>query len=696
MYGAFSSSTASPEAVTGPGDQEGAFLRVEGLSVEFATAGSPLVAVDDVSFALGARERLGIVGESGSGKTVTVGALMGLFAPGARARGAVMLGGRDVLSMSVPELRSLRGPEVALVPQDPVAALSPVRRVGAQMAETLIAHRQMSHAQAHEACLEALAAVKVPSPRRQFAAYPFELSGGMLQRVCIATALLCEPKLLIADEATTALDVSVQASILELLAQVAGERSMALIVVSHDMSVIAGLCETTAVMYAGRLVEMAPTSRLFRSPRHPYSAALLGCRPKADAASRHRALASIPGQVGPVPGSRERCLFAPRCRFAIDRCSESPPPLAPVESSHTAACWRSEDWEMFVSPPEPVATTARSSQPLTEVPSTGPLLEARSVDVSYALRRPGSWRTAKVTAVEGISFSLEPANTLGLVGESGCGKSTVGRAMLGLQPLASGSVHFQGQDLGRLDRTTMRVLRRRMQMVVQSSYSSFDPRRTIGEAMVEAARLDPRTGSQPAARARELLELVELPSRVASAMPAETSGGQRQRASIARALATRPALIVADEPTSSLDVSVRAGILNLLRRLQEEQHISYLFISHDLAAVRSMSDNVAVMYLGHLVEKGPADDVFERPAHPYTRALLDAVPEPDAEHLARPRAVPGEVPSLLSPPSGCPFHPRCPRSSEECRAEMPATLLIRPGHEVACFHPLGPTEGSAA
>ena len=679
------SSSALLKAVEQPSASPPGFLEVEDLSVDFGSGEGALRGVDGVSFSLQSGGRLGIVGESGSGKTVTVSALMGIFAAGATGTGRVMFGGQDILSMSSTDLRRVRGNEMALVPQDPTAALSPIRRIGTQMVETLRAHRDIGEAEAGRVALDALTAVKVPSPQRQLSAYPFEMSGGMLQRVCIAMALLCEPKLLIADEATTSLDVSVQASILELLDQVATERGMALIVVSHDMSVIAGLCQTAAVMYAGRIVELGQTDRLFAQPRHPYSAALLECRPTIGPDARDRLLTSIPGQQEAGVDRHDRCSFAPRCRFAVDRCTSHRPLLTDVagDQGHFSACWRADEQVDFYRPEGRDAALALGRDSPFE-----PLLQATEIKVRYAVRSPGRFRNVHVKAVDGVSFDVATARTLGLVGESGCGKSTVGRAVLGLQRLAGGSVRFSGYDLGGLDRTTLRVLRRRMQLVVQSSFHSFDPRATLGEAIAEAARLGSEGRSNTAPRVGELLDLVELPRRVASALPSEVSGGQRQRASIARALATQPELIVADEPTSALDVSVRAGILNLLRRIQRDRGVSYLFISHDLAAVRSMSDEVAVMYFGHIVEKGPADEVFERPAHPYTRALLDAVPTLWTESVERPGAIPGEVPSLLDPPSGCPFHPRCPRATEGCRQLQPALASIDVGHEAACIHPL--------
>jgi peptide/nickel transport system ATP-binding protein len=653
------------------------------LSVEFPTAEESLVAVDQVSLALAHGERLGIVGESGSGKTVTVSAVMGLLPETASVSGRALFAGQDVLAMSSEQLRSIRGREVALVPQDPTAALSPVRRVGTQMVETLRAHRRLSTAEARRQSLDALAAVKVPAPARQMEAYPFELSGGMLQRVCIAMALLGEPQLLIADEATTALDVSVQASILELLAQVASERSMGLIVVSHDMSVIAGLCERTAVMYAGRVVESGPTQQLFASPHHPYTAALVECRPRLEPQARRRLLASIPGQLESSV-SRDACVFAPRCRFRVERCLEQRPLLEEVAPRHAAACWlasRSDEFRLQRGELRALPGPAGA----TEITGSGALLVAEEMSVQYSVRVPGAFRPVKVTAVDAVDLTVKAGATLGVVGESGCGKSTVGRALLHLQPISGGRVRFEGEDLARLDKSALRSLRRRMQLVVQSSVSSFDPRATLGEALLEAVRLDRAGRSDATRRVRDLLDLVELPRRVAGALPAEVSGGQRQRASIARALATRPALIVADEPTSALDVSVRAGILNLLRRLQTDEGISFVFISHDLAAVRSMSDELVVMYFGHVVESGPADAVFEQPAHPYTWALLAALP---GEGATIPRPIPGEVPSLLDPPSGCPFSPRCPRATPECRETMPPLVSVAGRHAVACIHPI--------
>jgi peptide/nickel transport system ATP-binding protein len=676
------------------------FLRVEDLSVHFGAGPSAVPAVEGVSFSLSAGERLGIVGESGSGKTVTVSALMGLFPGGASVSGRVKYAGHELLSMSPKELRSLRGGDIALVPQEPTVAFSPVRRIGVQMSESLLAHRSMSRQKAMQCAEDALGAAKVPSPRRHLAAYPYELSGGMLQRVCIATALLCEPRLLIADEATTALDVSVQASILDLLDTVARERSMALILVSHDMSVIAHLCERAAVMYAGRIVELGMTAQLFSSPRHPYTSALLECRPATGPGARYTTLASVPGQQESGMAAHKGCAFAPRCHMSTGTCEAERPPLASIEdgTKHRSACWRSEEWRSFAKRDHgalavPVAQSGASA--MTDPGTTVPLLEAKGVTVYYAGRSPGSLRATRVKAVDQVSLAVPRARTLGLVGESGSGKSTVGRAVLGLQRTAAGTVRFAGTDLARADGATMRVLRRRMQLVLQSSFHSFDPRLSLGEALAEAVKLDPAARGRTSARVAELLELVELPRSVAGAMPMQVSGGQRQRASIARALATRPELVVADEPTSALDVSVRAGILNLLRRLQAEQAIAYVFISHDLAAVSSVSDEVAVMYFGRIVEHGPADKVFESPLHPYTRALLDAVPDVGAGERRRLASIPGEVPSLFEPPTGCPFHPRCPRATSNCKVDVPDLTANPRGHSVACFNPVQ-SEGQGA
>ena len=657
-------------------------LRVDDLHVTFGATPRVVHAVRGVSLELARGEVIGLVGETGSGKSVTGLAIMGLLpSPESHVGGRIVYADRDLLRVGESELRRLRGTEIAMVFQDVASSLNPVRTIGAQLAEPLRLHLRMSRSQAQARAAELLGSVGLSSPRQQLKAYPHQLSGGMRQRVLIAMALASEPQVLIVDEATTALDVSVQAQILELLREVAAQRSLAMIVISHDLGVVAGLTDRVLAMYGGTVVEQGHVEDVFSQPRHPYTLALLSCVPRIDDAERKR-LTSIPGAPPDPTEVRRGCAFAPRCHFVLDRCRQEIPVLSEKAPGQSAACFAVVDHER----PEPITETSAENR---AAPDAAPLLEVRDLRVHFRIGPtllPGARRVLR--AVDGVELSLQPGETLSLVGESGSGKSTLARAILQVEPQARGEVRFEGQDITRLGSRDLRRLRQRIQLVSQDFDSSLDPRERVGAALAE-----PLIVHQLAARATiptrvgELMELVGLPQEMAQRYPHELSGGQRQRVNIARALALDPALLIADEPTSALDVSVRAQVINLLEDLKARQNLTYLVITHDLSVVRHISDRVAVMYLGKVVELADRDSLFEDPRHPYTRALLAAVPIPDPviERTRRSAAIPGEIPSPLDPPSGCPFHPRCPVAFDRCRTEVPALNDVAERHRAACF-----------
>jgi peptide/nickel transport system ATP-binding protein len=666
-----------------------ALLSVEDLHVGFRTSRGLVEAVDGVSLRILSGETLGLVGESGSGKSALAHSLLRLLPDNAEVSGRMTFAGQDVLSLDAAGVRRLRGRGIGMIFQDPTASLNPVRTVGAQLTESLREQDGIGHSEARRRAVELLAQVGLPDPQRQLRAYPYELSGGMCQRVMIALALAGEPRLLIADEATTALDVSVQAQILALLRDLVVERDMSMLLITHDLGVAAEVADRVAVIYSGRLAETGRSGDVFRDPEHPYTSALIGCIPRLDAPPG-QPLAAIEGQA-PDPLQRPPgCAFAPRCPVAIARCPTDRPSLSTREGvGHLSACWVTEDGG------SPVAdTVGRVKEPVAATPAPdvaqdgSAILSARELTVRYPVRgRLLSRGPRTLVAVRGISFELSPGRTLGLVGESGSGKSSTARAALRLENGTSGKLTFGGDDLLQLKGRALRRLRPRLQMVMQDITTSLNPRFSVAEAIAEPIKAH---GVVPAHERRgyiaELLQAVSLPLDVADRPARELSGGQRQRVNIARALATRPDVIVADEPTSALDVSVRAQILNLMRRLQRERGLSYLFISHDLTVIRQMSDQVAVMYLGRIVEVGERDALFASPQHPYTQALLDAVPTIGGPRRGL-RPISGETPSALSPPTGCPFHTRCPRAQDRCRAENPALAPVSEGQQVACFYP---------
>ncbi|HEV2036246.1 MAG TPA: ABC transporter ATP-binding protein [Candidatus Dormibacteraeota bacterium] len=660
---------------------------MDDLQIQFRTPQGPLRAVNGVSFTLEQGETLAIVGESGCGKSATALSLTRLLpAAAATVTGSIRFQGDDLLSMAEEQLREIRGRHIAMVFQDPMSSLNPVRNIGVQMEEMLRLHLRLGRRQARERSVELLASVGIPSPARQMGAYPHQLSGGMRQRVMIAMALSCEPQILVADEPTTALDVSIQAQILELLRRITEVHRTSLILVSHDLSVVAGLADRIAVMYAGEIVESGPTGRVFAHPRHPYTLGLLGCIPRLDV-PRTDTLRSIDGVLPDPHIVKVGCPFAPRCSFVMKRCASDAPTLETKAPGQVAACWA--DLAEVRRDAAPGLQVRSADTPGHFSPDPDALVKVQELKVHFRLGASLPLRPrAMLRAVDGVSFEVPRGQTLGIVGESGCGKSTTGRALLRLVEPTSGHIFFEGRELASLGAEELRGLRPRMQMVFQDPYSSLNPRLSVGDAVGEPLVVH-RAPERASLRGRvaELLDMVGLPAQLANRFPHQLSGGQRQRVSIARALALRPSLIVADEPTSALDVSVRAQILNLLRELQDTHRLTYVFISHDLSIVRHMSNLVAVMYLGKVVEIADRDTLYANPQHPYTQALLAVVPVPDPAVERDRRRVPirGDVPNPAAPPHGCRFNTRCPLAFDRCFQEEPPLAVLSRGHSAACF-----------
>ena len=699
-----------------PANQEGPLLSVKNLRVEFLTNGQWLPVMEDANFTLEKGKTLGLVGESGSGKTVSALAVMGLLpARGCRASGAALFEGRDLMRISPADFRHLRGNEIAMIFQEPMTSLNPAYTVGNQIAEQVRTHRHLSKGESWKIALEMLERVEIPDAARRARDYPHAFSGGMRQRVMIAMALSCSPKLLIADEPTTALDVTTQAQIVELLHTLQREEDMAMIFVTHDLGVIADVADDVVVMYAGQIVEHTGATALFTRPRHPYTEALLNSIPQLTPAGEP--LHYIPGIV-PRPDEFPRgCRFNPRCSYAIDACVTTPVELrtpadhgldaAPGESADRRSsdgaavglsrCLRQDELTL-VGAREVAEPAAAGAAPAAD--DRAPLLVVKGLSKQFPLRSGLLQRVGgMVNAVDCVDLSIAPGTTLGLVGESGSGKSTLARLVTRLIEPTAGSVVLNGTDITALRGPKLRRERQGMQMVFQDPYSSLDPRQSILEVVGEPLRIHTSmNSSERRRRVIELLRQVGIGPHVLSRQPHEFSGGQRQRVAIARALALEPGLLVCDEPVSALDVSTQSQVINLLSDLQDRLGLAYLFIAHDLSVVRHLSDRIAVMYLGQIIEEGDANEVYVRPTHPYTAALLSAIPVPDPHHQrSRPRIVlTGEVEMGQSAASGCRFRQRCPFAMDICATVDPEPFVTPSGTTVRChLHTEGPTLAGA-
>ncbi|MEV6123161.1 ABC transporter ATP-binding protein [Streptomyces sp. NPDC052077] len=659
-------------------------LEVSGLSVGLPTADGLVRAVDGLSFSVAAGELFGVVGESGSGKSVTMSTLVGLL-PGAQASGSALFEGEDLLTLPPARMRALRGRRIGMIFQDPLSSLHPHFTVGWQIAEMVRAHEDVTRRQAMARAVDMLGRVGVPDPARRAAEHPHQFSGGMRQRAMIAMALALNPALIIADEPTTALDTTVQAQILELFGSIQQEYGTSIIMITHDLEVLADIADRVMVMYAGRRMEAGTREEIFTRPRHPYTRGLLDSSPaRHPGAGRLRPIDGRPPSLVSPPAG---CVFHPRCPVSTDACATDRPPVRTGPAGSTAwTCW------LDALPAPPAAPPAAARTPAAKAGGRT-LIRAKGIVKNFdGPRGPFRRGTAPIRALDGVDLELREGETFGLVGESGCGKSTLARCLAGLHPLTGGHLTINGTDVSSGDPRAWNTVRRDVQMVFQDPYGSLNPRRRIGSVIAEPFRIHQALeGSELRRRVQELMETVGLDPEHYNRFPAEFSGGQRQRIGIARALALRPRIIICDEPVSALDVSVQAQILNLLSDLQDAFGLTYVFIAHDLSVVRHISDRVGVMYLGRLVEVGDSEQIATRPAHPYTRALLSAMPSGgDPARSARRIALRGDPPSPSAPPPGCVFHPRCAHADAECSASRPA-LLPGPdtsGHLAACFHRL--------
>jgi len=720
-----------PVAAVGSDARPAPLLAIDGLRTWIDGGDSIVRAVDAVGLVLERGETLALLGESGCGKSMTALSVTRLLPDAAEVvAGTVKLDGSDLLDLPEKAMREVRGARIGMIFQEPMLSLNPVMRIGAQVEEALHRHRRMAAGAARARALELLQAVGIPDAARRLDEYPFQLSGGMRQRVMIALALACDPELLIGDEPTTALDVTIQAQVLDVLRGLQRSRGMAMLLITHDLGVVAETAQRVAVMYAGEIVEVARVDAFLRGPAHPYSRKLFDSLPERG--RRDAPLAVIRGSVPALDAVFTGCRFADRCDHAFEPCRVAPPPLVRRADGWQVRCYlygedAADAAKHVVAGPAPVsggvpasegppseAGAERMSAPASRFASVptllpdgparvrvggaaaAPLLVARDLQVHFPLRR-GLLRRAggAVRAVDGVSLELAPGRTLALVGESGCGKTTVGKALLRLVEPTGGTLSFDGQDLRGLGRARLRPLRARMQIVFQDPYASLNPRIRVGDALDEGMRsLRPEwSAAERSQRILRLLDQVGLPAGALQRFPHQFSGGQRQRVAIARALSVEPQLVVCDEPTSALDVSVQAQILNLLRALQQQMKLSYLFITHNLGVVEVIADDIAVMYLGRIVERGPVQSVLAAPAHPYTHALIAAVPRIDHGPRRAGTTVAGDPPSPVDPPAGCHFRQRCPRAMPVCAQRYPDPVSLPGGQVVACH--LHPGDGPA-
>ena len=677
-----------------------ALLEVKGLEVAYHTHKGPLKALYDVNFEVQAGEIVGIVGESGCGKSTVASALLRLLPPnGEILSGQMLLKGRDLMKLSPAELRSLRGQEIAMIFQDPTTSLNPVFSISTQMHDIQNAHieaiRQNENVDLKERAVEFLQQVGIPDAEERIDTFPHQFSGGMRQRIMIAIALMSKPALLIADEPTSSLDVTMEAQILELIKQLRQKYQTSILFISHDLGVIANLCDRVVVMYTGRVVEQSEVLSIFEHPKHPYTKALLRSVPSRQFHGER--LMTIPGRVPSLFHLPPGCKFADRCSFAQSVCQQREPSLL-SQNGAAVRCHRYDSasgydphlLEQVKSPAalEAVAGTIRNESKNLDKGQTLLRLENLTTyfydEVNFLDQILGR-RGSPVHAVDGVNLEIQRGEIVGLVGESGCGKTTLGRTILRLIAPASGKTYYDGGDIVQLSAAELRKLRGRIQMIFQDPFSSLSPRSQVAYLLTEPYKIHhiPRQQQYSVA---EMLEMVELPSEIASKYQHELSGGQARRVGIARALALHPEFLIADEPTSGLDVSVAASILNLMKDLASRLNLTYLVITHNLNVVGYFADRVAVMYLGKLVEMGTTQQVFETPAHPYTLALLSAISEPNPRQRQGNRRLflSGEIPSPKNLPPGCRFYSRCSFVQGGCEAGLPEMIEVSPGHIVSC------------
>ncbi|PLR73162.1 ABC transporter ATP-binding protein [Bacillus sp. UMB0728] len=663
-------------------------LELKDLHVSFRTYAGKVQAVRGVNLFLKKGETLAIVGESGSGKSVTSKTIMKLL-PGNSASiedGEILFEGKNLIQYSEKEMQKIRGSEISMIFQDPMTALNPTMTIGKQIAESLMTHQRIRKNEADQKAIELLRLVGIPNPENRIRQYPHQFSGGMRQRVVIAIALACNPKVLIADEPTTALDVTIQAQILDLMKDIQKKMGTSIIIITHDLGVVANIADRVAVMYAGKIVETGTAEEVFYNPQHPYTWGLLGSMPNMDTREE---LVAIPGTPPDLLNPPQGDAFAERNEFAMKVDYLREPPMFKLSDTHYAATWLLHGKAPKVE--RPVFNKKRLVVPKPHLkavsnkkPAKEPLMEIRNLKKYFH-----TGKDEVLKAVDNISFTIYKGETLGLVGESGCGKSTTGRTLMRLYDATDGEVFFQNEKVhDKKSPAELKEFNRKVQMIFQDPYASLNPRKTVADIIAEGIDIHGLASSKEERRQKvyELLETVGLNKDHANRYPHEFSGGQRQRIGIARALAVEPEFIIADEPISALDVSIQAQVVNLMKKLQKDRNLTYLFIAHDLSMVKHISDRVGVMYLGNMVELAESDELYDEPLHPYTQALLSAVPIPDpAKEKSRKRIIlEGDLPSPSNPPSGCRFRTRCPHATELCAEKVPEWKEAKPNHWVAC------------
>lgn len=658
-------------------------LHIHALDVRLPSNSHYIYPVDGVTLEIHRGEMLCLVGESGSGKSITAKSIMRLVANAEYGEDSeINLDHSDMLSLSEVALRTIRGKKVAIIFQEPMTSLNPVATIGQQITEVLHIHTRISKIAAKTKCLDMLNEVGMGDPEHVFSSYPHQLSGGMRQRVMIAMALSTEPDILIADEPTTALDVTIQAQVLSLIKSLGKRTDMGILMITHDLAIVSNIADTVAVMYAGQIVELAARDDFFAQPKHPYSQKLMACLPSLE--SSGHPLPMIPGYLPHLHADIKGCRFAPRCSYAWDLCHSHTPELLDNHQTDVRC-------HLYTTPGKqpPQELEAKVFPPVAKTKADSPsVLEVEHLHVAYPVKKGVFKRTVgHVNAVSDINFTLKKGQTLALVGESGCGKTSTAFALARLLNCASGEVMFQGNNLLNMNQKSLRALRRHIQVIFQDPLSSLNPRMTVREILSEGWdaigwNKDPDTRET---KLLTLLESVGLEPDSLSRYPHEFSGGQDQRIAIARAISMKPEIIICDEPTSALDVSVQAQIINLLRDLQGDSDISYIFISHNIPVVAYLAHHIAVMYLGKIVEYGPTAEIMQDPKHPYTQALLASVPKLSDKPQSLDNAPKGEIPSPAHPPSGCHFHPRCPYAMPQCKVTYPPETHLKDGHTVRCY-----------